>query len=72
MESPNETLLLSVGRLEGKVDALLAGMKQHQDQLEDQEKRINNLEQTKAWLIGAAAAAGGSASFLVDLFKGVH
>ena len=72
MEALNETLLLSVGRLEGKVDALLAGMKQHQEQLEDQEKRINKLEQAKAWLIGAAAAAGGSASFLFDMFKGVH
>ena len=75
MESPNttnETLLLSVGRLEGKLDSLLSSFRQHEDQITDHEKRLNKLEQAKAWLIGASAAAGGSVSWAINFLGGHH
>lgn len=55
-----DQLLLGMGRLEGKVDALLAL---------GHERRISSLERARAWLVGAGFVAGGLSSFVIHLFS---
>mgnify|MGYP003137598748 CR=1 FL=1 len=66
MESSNE-ILLALGRLEGKVDSLVARQKVIDDELDKHESRLRSLEQGKSWMLGAAAAVG---ALVTDLFKG--
>tara|TARA_Y100001973_G_C5205554_1_gene341260 strand:- start:3330 stop:3542 length:213 start_codon:yes stop_codon:yes gene_type:complete len=66
MESSNE-ILLALGRLEGKVDSLVARQKVIDDELDKHESRLRSLEQGKSWMLGAAAAVGALVSYL---FKG--
>ena len=66
MESSNE-ILLALGRLEGKVDSLVARQKVIDDELDKHESRLRSLEQGKSWMLGAAAAVGALVTYL---FKG--
>mgnify|MGYP003136190208 CR=1 FL=1 len=66
----NEEILLALGRLEGKVDSLITQQAAHNEELARHDTRIRSLEQSKSWLLGAAAAAGAVASFLVNLIGG--
>ena len=65
----NEELLLALGRLEGKVDALITRQAVHDEELERMETRLRNLEQGRSWLMGASAAIGASVSFLFQWLK---
>ena len=60
----NQNILVALGRLEGKVDALIARQNNIDERLDRQEARIRELEQSKSWLLGAAAVAGSVASFI--------
>ena len=60
----NNDLMLALGRLEGKVDALIQGQAAQGEKLNAHDKRIRELEQAKSWLLGIAAAAGSGASVI--------
>lgn len=62
----NEEILMALGRLEGKVDSLITTQAVHNEELARHDKRLRELEQSKSWLLGAAAAAGGLAAFIVN------
>tara|TARA_R100000458_G_C8274631_1_gene249636 strand:- start:2383 stop:2586 length:204 start_codon:yes stop_codon:yes gene_type:complete len=65
----NEELLLALGRLEGKVDSLITSQAVHAEELARLDKRIRELEQSKSWVLGAAAVVGAVVSFLVQFLK---
>ena len=58
-----QDLLLAIGRLEGKVDSILATMRQHGEESERIDNRGRKREQAKAWMLGAAAAVGAVSSY---------
>lgn len=51
----NEEVLIALGRLEGKVDAMMTSLRIQQEELQRLDVRVRELEQSKAWLLGAAA-----------------
>tara|TARA_R100000329_G_scaffold77620_1_gene66680 strand:- start:103 stop:318 length:216 start_codon:yes stop_codon:yes gene_type:complete len=59
-------ILIALGRLEGKVDALIARQAIHDEELDRHDKRLRDLEQSKSWFLGAAAIIGAGAAFLMD------
>ena len=59
-------ILIALGRLEGKVDALITRQAVHDEALNRHDKRIRNLEQSKSWILGAAAMVGGLVSLLIN------
>ena len=63
---PNNEILLALGRLEGKVDSLISRQKLVDEELDRHESRLRNLEQSRSWLLGAAAVVGAVAAFLVE------
>tara|TARA_Y100000114_G_scaffold153773_1_gene174458 strand:- start:163 stop:372 length:210 start_codon:yes stop_codon:yes gene_type:complete len=65
MESDNQ-ILLALGRLEGKVDAMLTRQKYHDEELDRQDQRLRKLEQGRSWLLGAAAVVGSVCSLLAS------
>ena len=65
----NEEILVALGRLEGKVDALITRQALIDEELGRQEKRIRTLEQSKSWVLGAAAMVGGAVSLLIRFIK---
>lgn len=65
----NEELLLALGRLEGKVDSLITSLAVHDEELQRLDNRIRQLEQSKSWMLGAAAVVGAAVSFLIQFFK---
>jgi len=65
----NEEILVALGRLEGKVDALITRQSLIDEELGRQEKRIRTLEQSKSWVLGAAAMVGGAVSLIIKFVK---
>ena len=65
----NEEILVALGRLEGKVDALITRQALIDEQMGRQEKRIRTLEQSRSWILGAAAMVGAAVSLLVKYVK---
>ena len=63
-------ILIALGRLEGKVDALIARQAVHDEELDRHDKRLRDLEQSKAWLLGASAAVGALAAFVMNFIEG--
>lgn len=61
----NEEILLALGRLEGKVDAMMAALRTQEQELKVLEKRIRELEQSRAWMLGAAAVISAIAGLVV-------
>ena len=55
-----------MGRLEGKVDALLAATSKHDQELSQLETRLRQLEQYKFLTLGAAGVVGGVVSALMQ------
>ena len=66
----NDEILLALGRLEGKVDSLITTQTIHNEELGRHDKRLRDLEQSKSWVLGAAAAIGAIASILVNMIGG--
>ena len=64
MEDSNQ-IMLALGRLEGKVDAMLTKQKSQDETLEKHDRRIRTLEQSRSWLLGASAIIGAAVSFLM-------
>ncbi len=65
----HDDLLLAIGRLEGKVDSILATMKNHSESLDQLDHRVRRLEQSKSWMLGAAAVIGAAASFFFNKLR---
>ena len=63
-------ILIALGRLEGKVDALIARQAIHDEELDRHDKRLRDLEQSKAWMLGAAAVIGAAAAFIINMIRG--
>ena len=61
----NEEILLALGRLEGKVDAMMTSMRIQEQELKVLEKRIRELENNRAWMLGAAAVISTIARLIV-------
>lgn len=68
----NEEVLIALGRLEGKVDAMMTSLRLQEQELKKMDERVRHLEQSKAWLLGAAAVISLIAGFVVKMipFKG--
>ena len=62
-----DDLLLAIGRLEGKVDALIATQRAQDDSLNHHDKRIRTLENSRSLMLGAAAVIGALSSQLFKL-----
>ena len=67
-DNPGE-ILLALGRLEGKVDALMTQQMRTQEDMDSLERRVRTLEGSKAILVGICTTAGAGASYLVTLLK---
>jgi hypothetical protein len=61
-------ILLALGRLEGKMDALIAQQKRIQVDLDDLDMRMRRLEGSKAAFAGICTCLAAVASYLVTLF----
>ena len=59
-------ILLALGRLEGKVESLIAMQRSAQEHIESLDRRIRHLEMGRSYIMGAAAALGGLVAFLVS------
>jgi hypothetical protein len=62
----SDDLMLAIGRLEGKVDSVLATMNRHGEELQRLDQRIRKLEQSKSWMLGAAAVVGAVSSLFFN------
>ena len=71
-EDIEQTLLLHLGRVEGKLDAILSHQDRVTDRLDDHGKRINKLEMFRSWQLGASAVVASLVAGLIGFFKGGH
>lgn len=67
MSSSEETLFLTLGRLEGKVDTLLTLQKVQEEQIKEHDQRLRSLEHSKAFLMGISAVVGAAVSIAINL-----
>jgi hypothetical protein len=51
----NDEVLIALGRLEGKVDAMMTSLRVQEQELKVLDSRIRELEKSRAWMLGAAA-----------------
>ena len=58
----HDELFLAIGRLEGKVDSLLAQHARQSDELKEHDQRIRQLEHTRGYVMGWSAAIGAAIS----------
>lgn len=63
-----DMMLLAIGRLEGKVDALIERSTSTTADMRLHEERINRLERYRSWLLGASATIGVLASYAFQVF----
>lgn len=64
-----EEVLIALGRLEGKVDAMMSSLRIQEQELKRMDERVRHLEQSKAWLLGAAAIISFLAGLVVKLIS---
>ena len=62
----SKDILLALGRLEGKMESLIALQRSTEDRVGNIERRVRGLEQGKSYLMGAAAAIGAATSALIS------
>lgn len=67
MSTHEETLFLTLGRLEGKVDTLLTLQKVQEEQIKEHDQRLRSLEHSKAFLMGISAVIGAAVSIAFNL-----
>jgi hypothetical protein len=60
-------LILLIGRLEGKLDALIAQNHRQANKLLELEDRLNKLEAYRSWLLGVASVVSLIASYVFSL-----
>ena len=62
----HDELLIALGRLEGKMDALLNMQRIQEDQIKQHDERIRLLENHKHYTLGIAAVIGALASAAIS------
>lgn len=68
MTSPHhDELFLAIGRLEGKVDSLLAQHARQSDELKEHDERLRALEHTRGYVMGWSAAIGAAISIVANV-----
>jgi hypothetical protein len=71
---PQDTeLMLAIGRLEGKMDALIQSNERLQRDMKDLSRRVNTLEKERSRLYGAGfilALVGSGIMWVISTFKG--
>lgn len=72
MTTHDENLFLALGRLEGKVDSILALQKAQEEQIKEHDHRLRALESSKAFLMGGAAIVGAVVSALISFLTKGH
>lgn len=68
-ESELASIMLAIGRLEGKVDSLLSRQDELTTSIQRLESRVHDLEGYKHRMLGAAALAGGIVAVLTRFIK---
>tara|TARA_R100001143_G_scaffold60467_1_gene59981 strand:- start:701 stop:919 length:219 start_codon:yes stop_codon:yes gene_type:complete len=59
-----------LGKLEGKIDALISSVQKQTSDIQEHEKRLRILETSKAWVLGWSSAAAILASVAIHyIFK---
>jgi len=67
MTTPHhDELFLAIGRLEGKVDSILAQQSRQNDELKAHDARIRSLEHSRGYMLGWSAAIGAMFSFAAN------
>lgn len=66
----NEEILIALGRLEGKMDAMMTSLRIQEEELKVLDSRIRDLEQSKAWLVGAAAVVSAIVGIVIKFVPG--
>ena len=62
MEQNDRDLLLAIGRLEGKVDALIANSAVQSEEIHHHDSRLRTLETSRSALVGAVAIISAAVS----------
>ena len=62
----HDELFLAIGRLEGKVDSILAQQSRQSDELKSHDNRIRSLEHSRGYMLGWAAAIGAGMSMAAN------
>ena len=62
----HDELFLAIGRLEDKVDSLLAMQQRTQEELKDHDIRLRSLEHSRGYMLGWAAAIGAVCSIAAN------
>jgi hypothetical protein len=62
----HDELFLAIGRLEGKVDSILAQQSRQNDELKAHDARIRSLEHSRGYMLGWSAAIGASMSIAAN------
>lgn len=67
MTSPHhDELFLAIGRLEGKVDSLIAMQSHQQEEIKDHDRRLRSLEHSRGYMMGWSAAIGAGMSIAAN------
>jgi hypothetical protein len=61
----NNDLFLAIGRLEGKVDALIALQQHQQEQIKEHDSRIRSLEHSRGYILGWSACIGSITTLII-------
>lgn len=68
----NEELMMALGRLEGKVDSLITRQALHDQEMDKFDQRLRSIENSRSWLVGAAAVFGACGAFVFQLLTEGH
>lgn len=66
----HDNLFLHLGRLEGKVDAILSNQSNMDKRLDEHEKRLGVLERYRSWQLGVSAAIATIIAGLIQWIRG--
>jgi hypothetical protein len=67
MTTHTDELFLTIGRLEGKIDALIQMQRVHEDAIKQHDERIRTLEHSRSYSMGMAGAAGALVSIVAHV-----
>lgn len=68
--NPDPALVMILGEIKGQLTTYIDLMKSMQTRHDSLEGRVRNVENSKSWLLGAAAVLGGVVSFLTKVLLG--